>query len=280
VQQRWITDWDVKKTDINNNGGMVKFVFDFNKYWNGASPVIAGAASQYVLLKRSTSNGTFDTLAVSSKAVVGNKVIFTLNASAINTFFTIGTMNLNLSPLPVELTRFGCRKTSDNQVQLTWSTASEDNNDYFTVERSADAKNYVAIAKVKGGGNSYVPLHYSSMDNSPLLGTSFYRIKQTDFNGMSKYSKACVVNNLKSQEVGDVMIYPNPTNAIINIDLGETVARKIIIISSHGEVVYSTNASEQNKLKVDMSAFADGIYMVQIQTADSRMINRKVIIQK
>jgi len=276
---RWTNDWEVKKTDVNNNGGSVKFIFDFNKYWKGAPPVSAGAPSNYRLLKRSTSSGTFDTL-VAQRTVSGNKVIFTIDALNVNTFFTIGTIDPSISPLPIDLTSFACKKISLQKVELNWITASEENNDYFTVERSADAKNYVAIAKVKGAGNSSVTLSYSAFDSRPLMGTSFYRVKQTDMNGTSKYSQPCIINNLQANDGSAIKVYPNPAASSVNIDLGETVATKISLINSLGETVYSANTGEQSKLRIDLSAFAGGMYLVQIQTEDARIINRKMVIQK
>ncbi len=279
VLLRWNTDWEVKRTDVNNNGGSVKFIFDFGDYWK-STQLPSSAISQYVLLKRSASNGTFDTVNVTSKTLSGDRVIFTLNASNINTFFTLGTMNPTLAPLPIDLTDFRCSKAGIKSVNLTWNTASETNSDYFVVERSADGKNFKAIGKVKAAGNSSAPKEYNYTDNSPFMGTNFYRLKQYDFNGSNSTSNLCAVNVFNSATAGNVKIYPNPASTSLTIETGNSTATKITIVNSLGAVVYTSPVNaEQNIQTVDCSKLISGIYMVQIQTQDAGTISQKVIIQ-
>ena len=91
------------------------------------------------------------------------------------------------STLPIELLRFTA-VAKDTYVQIDWLTATEINNDYFNVERSADGLNFNSMSKINGAGNSTEVLSYSSVDERPLDGISYYRLKQTDYDGETSYS--------------------------------------------------------------------------------------------
>jgi hypothetical protein len=93
----------------------------------------------------------------------------------------------NGSPLPVELLNFTAT-AEDEIVHLNWTTASEINNAWFEVERSADAVDFESILQQVGAGNSSLIRNYQDLDKQPLLGVSYYRLKQVDFNGDYSYS--------------------------------------------------------------------------------------------
>lgn len=111
----------------------------------------------------------------------------------------------SLSALPIELAEFDARFDND-RVFIYWNTISETNNDFFTVERSTDGENFVAIDRVDGTGYSESALHYKSYDDNPNIGFNYYRLKQTDFDGGFTYSKIKSVL-IKS---GKISLYPNP----------------------------------------------------------------------
>jgi len=83
--------------------------------------------------------------------------------------------------LPIELIQFKATKVGA-YVQLDWSTATEINNDYFTVERSVDGENFEVILTEKGAGNSSTQKDYRRYDEQPRVGYNYYRLSQTDFN--------------------------------------------------------------------------------------------------
>lgn len=117
--------------------------------------------------------------------------------------------------LPVVLIKFTA-KIYDGIVYLNWATASEINNDFFTIQRTQDQIAVEDILKVKGSGNSSVLHRYSAIDYKPLEGTSFYRIKQTDFDGKTKYSNYISIN---SKNTGKIVIYPNPFSVSTTISI-------------------------------------------------------------
>ena len=151
--------------------------------------------------------------------------------SILNGFeFTIGYS------LPVEF--LNVTATADNnKVNVIWSTASETNNNYFTIERSADGISFIPLANVKGAGNSNTVISYEYVDNNPIKGVSYYKIKQTDYNGNFKYSKTVYVNFSLSGSV--YSIYPNPvkqgTDLIIVTGNSTEENYLVSIFASNGE---------------------------------------------
>ncbi|MGZ4033386.1 MAG: hypothetical protein ACXVP4_00870, partial [Bacteroidia bacterium] len=103
-----------------------------------------------------------------------------VSSSAASIFgpFTLSSATV-INPLPIELINFSATLNENNTVDLQWTTATEINNDYFTIERSADANNFTELSKTNGAGNSTHVLNYSSVDDTPLKGTSYYRLRQT-----------------------------------------------------------------------------------------------------
>ncbi len=110
------------------------------------------------------------------------------------------------TPLPISLLEFN-GKFNNGIVDLYWNTASEINNDYFTIERSKNGYDFSKISNVKGAGNSNTTLNYTAIDNSPFKGVSYYRLKQTDFDGGYSYSKTITITNTNQS----ITIHPNPT---------------------------------------------------------------------
>lgn len=190
-----------------------------------------------------------------------------------NVRFTLGTINKAQTALPIELISFDA-EIVDEGAELSWSTATEINNDYFTIERSQDGINYEEVMIVKGVGNSNVVNDYSEIDPAPLSGISYYRLKQTDFDGKFEYHTVVVVEYEKEvgQEEGVILMnaYPNPFRSTITLEyeslgssevtacitssIGYVVKTKVIDISE-GENAYTFN---------DVQELPTGIYYVYL----------------
>lgn len=119
-----------------------------------------------------------------------------ITAGSVTNFspFTLASEVGSENPLPVELTEFSAQLIK-HQVHLTWQTATEINNDYFEVERSIDGFEWETIDRIKGAGNSTVILNYTTLDRHPKTGVSYYRLKQTDYDGTFAYSHIESINN-------------------------------------------------------------------------------------
>jgi len=179
--------------------------------------------------------------------------------------FSFGT------PLPIELLSFNTTETSNHSVKIEWQTASEINNDYFTIERSKNGFEWEEIKRINGAGNSSSLLNYTTIDVSPYLGTSYYRLKQTDFDGRFSYSKIVAVN---IESFNTVLIYPNPTNDIITITGAEANLEEIRILnSSNQDVTQLAKFKEQGKqrLFIDLSNLSEGLYFIKTKTTANKV---------
>jgi surface protein len=115
--------------------------------------------------------------------------------------------------LAVSLISFDA-KSANGAVKLEWATASETDNDYFDVERSADARNWNAMGRIKGAGTVNTARSYSMTDSSPLKGRSYYRLKIVDFEGKVEYSNIRVI---KMNTAPAPIVYPNPATTSLTL---------------------------------------------------------------
>ena len=152
------------------------------------NPYVSAANEPTVTLFKRTNNASSPWVNTSATLNMGTN---TLTATAQSTEFMLGSTG---SPLPVKLISFNANLLK-NSVWLDWKTETEINNNYFTIERSSNIEYWESIKEVKGAGNSNSTLSYSIVDQKPLLGISYYRLKQTDFNGEFSYSNFAIINN-------------------------------------------------------------------------------------
>ncbi|MFH1004832.1 MAG: hypothetical protein V1781_04990, partial [Bacteroidota bacterium] len=135
--------------------------------------------------------------------------------------------------LPIELLSFNATAQKDKTVKTQWTTASEIDNDYFTVESavapSPNGEGWGEVGTVKGAGNSNTTLNYVFNDEHPYTGVSYYRLKQTDYDGKITYSQIVAVY---IGAIDIISIYPNPSTDghiqyLIGSENGETVTVKL-----------------------------------------------------
>ena len=176
--------------------------------------------------------------------------------------------------LPIELIYFNANNNKTN-ITLNWQTATEDNNDYFTLERSADGVNYEIIGTVLGAGNSSVTLNYSYTDNNPVNGVSYYRLTQTDYNGDFEVFSPVSVSFLNE---GNLEVYPNPAINEFNISMAGSMGRVSINLYSVIGTLVKNNETDNNFTTIDISDLPSGYYMMVISANNSK-ITKKVVIQ-
>ena len=178
--------------------------------------------------------------------------------------------------LPIELSNFRAIVINDEQVNLTWQTASEINNDYFTIERSSDAVNWEMVEKVDGAGNSNSALNYSLVDKTPYCGTSYYRLKQTDFDGRFSFSEIISIT-LRDSHNFKMYVYPNPANSILTIEANELALKDIQIYdpSGHNVTQYIKLLTKgNNMLVIDLSQLSAGFYYIKARNSVRKMYKR------
>ncbi len=172
--------------------------------------------------------------------------------------------NTNLVVLPVSLKLFTAVKV-DKQVELTWTTAMEENNLGFEVQRSKDGITYTTIGFVKGSGTSSQDNTYRFTDIAPLGGNNYYRLKQIDITNFGTFSTIRRINMDKIKQ--DIHLFPNPargTITITNIKAGDQLS----IFNIQGNLVARKTASGGQE-SVSVEKFASGVYMLQVTDRDN-----------
>lgn len=182
------------------------------------------------------------------------------------------------TPLPIELLKFEAKPINDRYVALEWQTASEINNDYFEIERSKDAINWEVISeKIDGAGNSSSLLSYEDFDYYPYKGTSYYRLKQTDFDGAFSYSAIRSVN-FKGEL--DVTIYPNPFSDYTIINFGAELKgeKHLVLFNSLGQKVYQSENLVGTEYKLNKEKLAQGVYLLSLVDISGSVFVAKLIV--
>ncbi|KAF5028861.1 hypothetical protein DSECCO2_654630 [anaerobic digester metagenome] len=180
-------------------------------------------------------------------------------------------------PLPVSFIGFYGEKVFDGS-ELTWITASENNNDYFTVERSLDGIEFEAIGKVDGAGNSNVVRTYKFSDYGPLSGVVYYRIKQTDFDGKFKYSDIVTLDFTTDEEPLIVELFPNPANEYITVRASRYFVDKPYKVFNLMGTLVMEGKLDGILPRIYFDNLQDGLYLLNIEGLESQrftIINKK-----
>jgi hypothetical protein len=198
----------------------------------------------------------------------------TITSGLVTSFspFTLADITI----LPIELLDFQANYDGTN-VNCTWATATELNNDYFTVERSVDGVNFIGIGKVKGAGTTNVQLDYAFTDDQPVTGQSYYRLKQTDFDGAYTYGPTRPVTIGTGTNVHIDFIVQDNTQLKFNYTFSGGNAT-LMIHDMTGKLVYTTMLSESKSLVLDKSNWSKGIYTVLL-TDGKQADHRKFVIE-
>jgi hypothetical protein len=176
--------------------------------------------------------------------------------------------------VPVLLSKFDVKK-NQSDVNLTWETALEINNNYFEVERSIDNLNFETIAKIKGNGNSSKTKRYAHIDLNAVnvfenYGQLYYRLNQVDFDGSNTLSETKVVN-LSKLSMLQLLVQPNPNTGNFTLKVSGINPDELVminIIDMYGNTVYVKEAKlEEGQIKVNAS-LASGVYTVLLNSGE------------
>ena len=181
-----------------------------------------------------------------------------------------------LTLLPVELLHFTA-ECGDGGVQLTWATATELNNDRFTVERSDDGLAFDEVGQVPGAGNSVSTLHYELLDDRPSAEGAYYRLKQTDHDGTDHYHSVVYIQ-CDAPMVQAPVVFPNPTDGPFRVT-GIAAGQYLIITNSSGEVVFRTTVSDSS-MDLSLAGRACGTYLLIIRDEHGRGSAQRVVLQR
>jgi predicted SpoU family rRNA methylase len=170
--------------------------------------------------------------------------------------------------LPVKLISFNATLANE-KVNCTWETASEINNDYFTLEKSKDGRSFEAVGNVKGQGNSNRNIRYNYTDNNPFGGISYYRLKQTDFDGKYTYSTIVKVG-LTEKLTSEIYLYYENNTPIIKINSLVENNAIVEIINLNGTKLLSNEQpiiSGENTFAINGN-ITTGLYLLKVQVED------------
>lgn len=167
----------------------------------------------------------------------------------------------------------------NKKVYVDWTTTQEVNSDYFTIERSANGRDYEMLMVIPGKGNSNSPANYQFIDNDPLWGTSYYRLVATDKDGDNKIAG---IRSVKNNNTLALSIQPNPAvnnevNTVLQSTKKQTV--KLKVYNTAGVEVYSTAVQAQigaNTMRFSLTA---GMYVVSAETQDGNTLNEKILVK-
>jgi len=198
--------------------------------------------------------------------------------------FSPWTMSGNNSPLPIELVSLSA-VAQEETVNLNWITATETNNDYFTIEKTKDGVNYQEVARLEGAGNSSITRHYSATDAEPYKGTSYYRLKQTDYNGDYSYSNYVVVN-VNARPVS-FTVYPNPCSGnriSIKIEAERTQEIDFLVSDLAGKAcfLHALHAAEKgmNVFTLELpEQLKPGAYLISARCEERLFTSRLIITE-
>jgi hypothetical protein len=195
---------------------------------------------------------------------------------------TFGSSSADDNPLPVELVRFNATVTPQSSVQLEWATASEYNNERFELDKSMNGINFERTATIRSKGNSISMTTYNFEDVSPFVGTSYYRLRQVDFDGTEKIFPMVSVNVSGRLEINST-IYPNPATDKCFVEFNQWVNQKVNIrvyniggkLATHQE--YHLNGVKKLDISELTKALESGVYYINITTEGHTKVHKLMI---
>lgn len=184
--------------------------------------------------------------------------------------------------VPVKLLSFS-GKPENNSVKLFWTTASEENNDFFTIEKSKDGYNFFKIGTIKGAGNSSTIRNYELTDETPQS-INYYKLSQTDFDGTTQELGILSVKMSSDESDLSVSVQSNPvSNGVLSLNLYSPKDDNVFvqIIDLHGRIIAEENITIEKKetklLKITLNKVSDGICFLKVMSK-SQAINTKILV--
>ncbi|MFN7117545.1 MAG: lamin tail domain-containing protein, partial [Saprospiraceae bacterium] len=205
---------------------------------------------------------------------------FTLNLTIPSANASLGTPSSHLvtivdnaAVLPIELLDFTATSVSES-VLLKWSTATEKNNAFFSVQRSRDGLNWVEIGQVKGKGNSSVLQQYAFTDKQPQTGINYYRLQQFDFDGQSSFTPVRFVEIQGKQVIAK--LFPNPTRERFNLQLEGAGSQmyKVFIYNTLGQEIWTLPEAlpAGESYEIPTTWWTPGLYFMRISDTGGQVL--------
>lgn len=243
-----------------------------NVFW-GAEGAIAMAAVTAMKGTLIANNGA---ISMGAGGTLDGRMFSTTGAASVNDV-SISLPSCSIAVLPIELLSFSGNCVMQ-QIILKWITSTETNNHFFTVERRVKGTVWQVAGTIAGAGNSSSSQSYTFTDKLPDKLGSFYRLKQTDFDGKNKFSSVVLVKNCGSDAMNQLTIYPNPSYGKFSLHFTGNSNRvnSIKVFNSQGMKIYESAGFQST---FDLPGKAPGIYIMQVKHNDET-INLKIVVEK
>lgn len=282
VQSRLNREWRVQET---GTVGTTSITFDLANV-TGPTGIGTNNLNQVVMMVDADGDFTSGVTLIEATSIdaVKKTVTFSYNFTD-GQFFTLGSPEE--ASLPIELLSFSATELQ-NEIYLSWTTASEDNNSYFSIERSENGEVFNSIAEIDGAGNSNTIRKYRYTDKTPLDGRSYYRLKQVDFNGDFSYSPVESVLIVAKEEYS-LSVSPNPVskNEALRVEYSLPKSLKygnlstVSIYDIRGKLYLKEILKEEdNSFITTVSDYAEGIYLVVLEASDGTKLTKRLIIRQ
>ncbi len=181
--------------------------------------------------------------------------------------------DINNCPLPIEMLTPLQAQVKNKTILLRWQTATETNNAGFEIQKSSNGRDWEKISWQEGQGNSPTPLSYTYTDTNPLNGTSYYRLRQVDFDGNFSYSDVVDVNYTSE----GIVLYPNPVkNTLHIVGLDNQRIQQLILFAINGKIV---RTFEYPSGSINVSDIPQGIYMIEA-IINNGIFYEKIIVEE
>ena len=254
--------WDVDRTSGTDDATV-------RLYWDTNSKVDDESTTDLRVAHWNSTNSNWEDLGQSAINATDDWV----ESDPVSIFspFSLGSDGASNNQLPVELISFDA-KTKGKAVELTWVTASEIDNAYFEVQRSVNGVHFERIATVQGAGNSTAIIDYTIMDENPVVGNSYYRLKQVDFDGTSDFSKIISVHYRSERKFELISISPSPASSFtqLTLNVAEPDEMFINIYDTKGDLLKKDKVivlEGFNEIRLDISGLPTGVYLITVQNS-------------
>ncbi|PCJ28833.1 MAG: hypothetical protein COA97_00405 [Flavobacteriales bacterium] len=258
---------ETPEIDVDANGGRSATLGCINICSSdGSDPILDFDGTDYTPLSSVPSNPTEYTIDDDSTAICGEAI--------------------NGPALPIVLISFEANINKD-KVDIKWVTSSEINNDFFTIERSVDAENWEEVITSNGAGNSSQIIEYFEVDYEPIVGVSYYRLKQSDFDGEYKYFNIVPVK-YEPNTLGDgiINLFPNPVTLgeTLYIDFTNILEKEMLVVlrdirgrEFYSKMVINIEGGKLVGVPIDVKILA-GVYLITA-SSENQIYSQKLIIR-
>lgn len=249
---------------IGTTGGDGFYYVQFTNSGSGIQPLLSSGNQEiFNVVFTSSSTPAFEFVPVGTPTIFPNTdpSIFMGAQNVFDSFIPSGAF-------PVEWTHFSARGINGREVELSWGTAIEINNDYFQVEKSVDGQVFETIGKVKGIGSTQEEQSYAYLDEEYVGELVFYRLKQVDKNGVYEYSKVEQVK-LENSQLSELTfeVSPNPASEFVHFELQGVAsgAYQLLVVDSFGRNVLMENFDlKKGVFKMSVSHLSEGMYYASL----------------